>query len=617
MKNPISRRALVTGGPLGLAACGTMDGAYFGKTDPPSTQRLVYLIGSEAGSLDPGKVTGGYERLIVAALFEGLTNPHPTTAQPVAALATHYDVNANFTQYTFYLRGHLKPKGVKLPNTDALASEYRSGSLPEDFSRGLSSPADRIPAHWSDGTVITAHDFVYSWRRVVDPMTATPQYGFYLFGVRNAEEINAGKLSPETLGVRALDDFTFQVDLVSPVSYFLQLTWSGILAIVPRRAIEAAQAHGTTSSWTQPAHMVTCGAFRLRERRPYERTVVSRNPHYYEAGLVRLDEITFIPVADAAAGLNLYRTNSAHAMTGDRLPPLFTSRVGRKKDAYSAPAFLHIHPFFNCKKPPLGNVLTPLRHEHGNRQGGNGRCFRERPGAREDVRCHGSTVFMSLRTKLWSRILGAGITTCFQTIPRPPVNCWPEPDFQMEFGQNGVQTGFRIPYSRPTATACPWPKFCSNSGAVTLIDPPRLCHPGVDRLYPYRGQRSICDRRRRMRGSSGTEIHFLGVWETGAPFVGRTERAEIRRNDQKANSEVQPDYTVEGIAASRRIPAPRMTTRPPLLFYGYAGPAKPYVRGRHEFLPCPSIQVRMDRHQVEAVMSVAVSRRHLFAERVL
>ena len=46
---------------------------------------------------------------------------------------------------------------------------------------------------WSDGTVITAHDFVYSWRRVVDPETATPQYGFYLFGVRNAEEINAGK----------------------------------------------------------------------------------------------------------------------------------------------------------------------------------------------------------------------------------------------------------------------------------------------------------------------------------------------------------------------------------------------------------------------------------------
>ena len=69
MKSPISRRALLTGGPLGLAACGTMDGAYSGKTDPPSTQRPVYLIGSEGGSLDPGKVTGGYERLIVACII--------------------------------------------------------------------------------------------------------------------------------------------------------------------------------------------------------------------------------------------------------------------------------------------------------------------------------------------------------------------------------------------------------------------------------------------------------------------------------------------------------------------------------------------------------------------
>src|SRR5215510_8747934 len=204
MKTQISRRTLLTGGPLTLAACGTMDGAYFGRTDPPSSQRLVYLIGSEGGSLDPGRVTGGYERLIVPALFEGLTNPHPTTAQPVAALATHYDVNADFNQYTFYLRGHPKPKGVKLPNTDTLASEYRSGRLLEDFSRRRPAPADTIPARWTDGTVITAHDFVYSWRRVVDPATATPQYGYYLLGVRNAERINSGKLTPDTLGVRAL-----------------------------------------------------------------------------------------------------------------------------------------------------------------------------------------------------------------------------------------------------------------------------------------------------------------------------------------------------------------------------------------------------------------------------
>src|SRR3954447_21212419 len=111
MKDRTSRRALLPAGPLALADCRTVKGEYFGKTDPPSSQRLVYLIGSEPDSLDPAKVTGGYERFIVAALFEGLTDFHPTTAKPVAALATHYEVNADFTRYTFYLRGNTRPCG--------------------------------------------------------------------------------------------------------------------------------------------------------------------------------------------------------------------------------------------------------------------------------------------------------------------------------------------------------------------------------------------------------------------------------------------------------------------------------------------------------------------------
>ena len=138
-------------------------------------------------------------------------------------------------RYTFYLRGHPKPRGIKLPNTDTLRFEYRSGLLNQDFARGHSAPPDSIPATWSDGTVITAHDFVYSWRRVVDPKTAAPQYAYLLFYVQNAEEINAGRLPPEKLGVRALDRFAFQVDLRAPTAFLLQLTSRGALAAVPSR----------------------------------------------------------------------------------------------------------------------------------------------------------------------------------------------------------------------------------------------------------------------------------------------------------------------------------------------------------------------------------------------
>lgn len=357
MKAQISRRTLLTAGPLALAACETANGAYFGKTDPPASQRLVYLIGSEPDSLDPGKTTGGYESFIVPALFEGLTHYHPATAQPMAALATHYEVNADSTRYTFYLRGHPNPEGVKLANTDTLRAEYRAGILNQDFSRGHWAPPDTIPARWSDGTVITADDLVYSWRRVINPKTATPQYAYILFYVQNAEHINAGKLPLDSLGARALNAFTFQIDLRAPTGYLMQLTSKTILSAVPRHAIEAATRRGAEASWTEPEHIVTNGAFTLRERHPYERIVVTKNPRYYEAGAVELDEISFIPIPDATTSLNLYRSNSIHAMTGDRLPPWFTATVQRKRDAYSAPAFFHIHPFFNCSKPPFNNVL--------------------------------------------------------------------------------------------------------------------------------------------------------------------------------------------------------------------------------------------------------------------
>jgi oligopeptide transport system substrate-binding protein len=357
MKQQISRRALLTGGPLAFAACGTMDGAYFGKTDPPSSQRLIYLI-IEPDALDPAQTTGGDEHFIVPTLFEGLTDFHPATAKPMAALATHYEVNDDFTRYTFYLRGHPWPRGVKLDNTDTLHREYRSGLMNQDLSRGHRAPSESFPARWNDGNMITAEDFVYSWRRVVDPKTAAPQFAYLLFYVQNGEEINAGKMPAESLGVRALDKFTFQIDLRGPTAFLLQLTSRCALAAVPRQAIEAAKLRGAESSWTEPAHIVTSGAFTLRERRRYDRIVVNRNPRYYEAGVVSLDEITFLPVPDATTGLNLYKAGEAHAMSGDRLPPLFTAAVQAKRDGFAAPAFYHIHPVFNTTKHPFNNALV-------------------------------------------------------------------------------------------------------------------------------------------------------------------------------------------------------------------------------------------------------------------
>src|SRR4029450_2727219 len=95
---------------------------------------------------------------------------------------------------------------------------------PAEFSRGRRAPPDGVPALWSDNAPVMAHDFVYAWRRIVDPATAAPM-SFYLAPIGNAQEIIKGTKAPSVLAVRALDEFAFQFDLVTPSSWLMRLLW--------------------------------------------------------------------------------------------------------------------------------------------------------------------------------------------------------------------------------------------------------------------------------------------------------------------------------------------------------------------------------------------------------
>jgi ABC-type oligopeptide transport system substrate-binding subunit len=206
------RRTLLIAGPAALASCGH-DSPYFGATTPPASQRFVYPPGNEPYVFDPGTYAGGTEMRIINALFDGLTKFHPTTLEPLAGSATHYEANGGSTRFRFYLRGHARPRGIRFPTTE---------DLPIELTRGHRAPSDNVPARWSDGEFITAHDFVYSWRRVVDPKTGSADAS-YFYCIKNAEEIHRGKRPPEYPGVRAPDDFTFEVDLQAPAVHFLAL----------------------------------------------------------------------------------------------------------------------------------------------------------------------------------------------------------------------------------------------------------------------------------------------------------------------------------------------------------------------------------------------------------
>ncbi len=308
--------------------------------------RLTYLLRTEPYTFDPAKAPGGGEFWILSALFEPLLQPHPQTMAPTAGLATHCKIERDGTRYTFYLRGHPAPEGIPLAGMD---------SLPAEFSRERAAAPYRVPARWSDGVPITGDDIVYSWRRYVAPETGNPN-AYYFYCVAGAEEVNSGKSSPEKLGVRAPASLAFQVDLRAPAPDFLQLCCTEMTLPMPRHAIEEARQRGREASWTEPGRMVTSGPFVLKEFRPRERTIVAKNPNYFDARLVGIEEIEF-SAADGVVVLNLFRAGLADSMEGRVLPLQLVPPMRNMPALHMRPACACHNWRISAKRAPLDNVL--------------------------------------------------------------------------------------------------------------------------------------------------------------------------------------------------------------------------------------------------------------------
>jgi oligopeptide transport system substrate-binding protein len=336
VKAKISRREML-GAPVVLAGCASAS-PYFARTIPPSTQHLVYANGEEPISLDPAQLNGSRADNVVAALLDSLTALHPFTHEPVAGLATHYEIDGGDTRYTFSLRGCRMPRGTRLPNTD---------HLPGEFSRGRRAPPDHVPAFWSDGVAVTAHDFVFAWRRLVDPATAA-SLAFYLSPITNADEVSKGKKPVETLAVFAPDEFTLQFQLTSPSAAFIKLLWQPFLAAVPR--------HAVAPGWTAPGRYLSSGPFALQEWRPYDRIVLTKNRRYWEADSVELDKLTLLPNADGTTAINLYRSGMVNVVGRGLVPPTFVPILGGKKDFASARAFRSTWYSMDVTRPPLDGL---------------------------------------------------------------------------------------------------------------------------------------------------------------------------------------------------------------------------------------------------------------------
>ena len=234
---------------------------------PPGTvlaekQELVRNNGSEPSSLDPHKVESDVENNIISDLFEGLVSVSPAgEIQP--RLAEKWE-NKDNTVWTF----HLRP-GVT----------------------------------WSDGTAITAQDIVWSWQRLVSPLTASP-YASYPGNMHivNGAEIAQGQKAPETLGVKALDDTTLEVTLTQPNAAFLAMLAHPSLVPLDKVLISR---YG--DKWTKPEHMVTSGPYKLSQWVVNERIVAERNPRYWDNAHTVINKVTYLPISSETADVNRYK----------------------------------------------------------------------------------------------------------------------------------------------------------------------------------------------------------------------------------------------------------------------------------------------------------------------
>jgi oligopeptide transport system substrate-binding protein len=224
-------------------------------------QVLRYRVMDQINTLDPQMIEEVDSHAVAANLFEGLATG-TEDGGIVPALAEGWEISADGLTYTFHLRD----------------------------------------ATWSDGQKVVADDLVYAWRRAVDPAIGS-SYGYFLAlgGIENADAVLSGAMPPDGLGVTAPDAKTLVVKLATRTPFFLSMLTQATLFPVPRHVIEK---YG--KDWTLVGHIVSNGAYTLKENQPGERLVIERNPLYWNDAKTVLNRVEFISVPENGQALTRF-----------------------------------------------------------------------------------------------------------------------------------------------------------------------------------------------------------------------------------------------------------------------------------------------------------------------
>jgi oligopeptide transport system substrate-binding protein len=230
------------------------------SSDLASEQILNRHLEADPRTLDPSLSTESVGQRVLDDLFEGLVTLSEE-GHTVPGVATSWETSKDGKTWTFYLRKD---------------------------------------AHWSNGQPVTAQDFVYAWRRQVDPATGS-EYAQALAPIENAMDAAAGKMPPNKLGVEAAGPRMLVVHLNAPTAYLLALLTNPYLYPIYEPAVKQ-----WGDSWSQPGHMISNGPFLLTDRVFNGHITVEKNPYYWDASHVRLSKVIYHSVADYDAASDQY-----------------------------------------------------------------------------------------------------------------------------------------------------------------------------------------------------------------------------------------------------------------------------------------------------------------------
>lgn len=258
----ISIKAALLGSAIALASPALAAGTHPDTGEAlADNQTYTYRMLDDVKSFDPQINTDVEGSHILRDLFEGLVNSDPQ-GNSVPGAAESWEVSEDGLTYTFKLRD----------------------------------------AKWSNGDPVTAGDFVYAWRRLADPATAS-EYAWYmeLMGVENAAKIVAGEMAPDTLGATAIDDKTLEVKIDAPRPYFPGMLTHASTFPVNQKVIEA---HG--NDWTKPGNLVGNGAYVLTDYVPGVKVTRERNEMYWNNDKTILETVVALVINDENIALTRY-----------------------------------------------------------------------------------------------------------------------------------------------------------------------------------------------------------------------------------------------------------------------------------------------------------------------